>query len=64
MDGRPALWVDRGGKRLRTFEDASADDVTRALPALATLARGRRRGLAVEEVDGEPAIRSPLAAAV
>ncbi|MBW3555005.1 MAG: DEAD/DEAH box helicase, partial [Gemmatimonadetes bacterium] len=64
VDGRPTLWVDRSGKRLRTFEDASPDDVARGLPALATLARGRRRGLAVEEVDGEPAIRSALAPAM
>ena len=60
VDGRPVLWVDRNGKRLRTFADAGPDDVARALPALRTLARGRRRGLAVEEVDGEPAIRSSL----
>ncbi len=61
VDGLPVLYVDRGGKRLRTFAEADAEAVERALPALRDVARGRpRRAMALEKVDGEPALRSPL----
>jgi ATP-dependent helicase Lhr and Lhr-like helicase len=62
VDGQPALYVDRNGRRLRTFAAADGDTVARALPALRVVARGRPgRTLALEEVDGHPALRSPLA---
>ena len=61
VDGSPVLFLDRKGKRLRTFEDAEREDVERALPALRTVAaRQPRRSLSLEEVDGEPAFRADL----
>jgi ATP-dependent Lhr-like helicase len=61
VDGAPVLWVDRNGRRLRTFADADPEVVERALPALAEVARARpRRGLALERVNGEPALGSAL----
>jgi ATP-dependent helicase Lhr and Lhr-like helicase len=59
--GRPALFLDRRGRRLRTFEDAGPDILGRALPLLRAVARTHpRRALALEEVDGEPAFRAAL----
>jgi ATP-dependent helicase Lhr and Lhr-like helicase len=60
-DGAPALFLDRRGRRLRTFDDASPDAIARALPALRAVARTHpRRALSLEQVDGEPAYRSAL----
>lgn len=61
VGGRPALYVDRDGRRLRTFAGADAETVARALPALRAVARGRPgRVLTLERVGDVPAIRSPL----
>jgi ATP-dependent helicase Lhr and Lhr-like helicase len=61
VDGAPALYLDRRGRRLRTFQDAEHDTVARALPALRAVARTHpRRALSLEQVDGEPAFRSAL----
>ena len=61
VDGDPTLYLDRKGRRLRTFEAAGQEAVRRALPALREVAaRQPRRALSLEEVDGEPAFRSPL----
>src|SRR5690606_9315957 len=65
VDGTPALYVDRAGKRLRTFANLEDDVLTAALPALRDVARGRTRGfLILEHVDDAPAITSPLAPAL
>jgi ATP-dependent Lhr-like helicase len=59
VDGAPVVYLDRKGRRLRTFDGIEADDLERAIPALRTLAaRHPRRALTVEEVDGEPAFQS------
>ena len=68
VDGRPVVYLERGGRGLLTF--ASPDDRPLA-PALAALAAwilaDRRRRAAIERVDGEPvfgsALEAPLATA-
>ncbi len=63
VGGVPALFLDRRGRRLRTFSGADREMVTRAVPALRDVARRHPRGaLSLEEVDGEPAFRSSLKA--
>ena len=63
VGGQPVLYLERGGKGLQTL--VPAGDV-RLEPALAALAehvragRGAVRKLALEKVDGEPALGSPL----
>jgi ATP-dependent helicase Lhr and Lhr-like helicase len=61
VDGCPVLYLDRRGRRLRTFEGADDETIDRALPRLRDVARTHpRRALSLEEVDGEPAFRSAL----
>ena len=56
---RPVLYVERGGRGLVTLTDAPLGE---ALQALAEAVRAGRVGkLALERIDGEPAIASPLA---
>jgi ATP-dependent Lhr-like helicase len=55
----PVLYVERGGRSLVTLGEASLGE---ALRALAEAVRAGRVGkLALERIDGEPAIASPLA---
>ena len=61
VDGEPVLFLDQGGRRLRTFADVGAEQIARALPALRDVARGRPRGaLTLERINDLSAIRSPL----
>jgi ATP-dependent Lhr-like helicase len=61
VDGDPTLYLDRKGRRLRTFAGADEGAIERALPALREVAaRHPRRALSLEEVDGAPAFRSDL----
>jgi ATP-dependent Lhr-like helicase len=59
--GEPVLYLERGGKGLLTLVDP---DDARLEPALAALADQVRRGaikrIALEHVDREPALASPL----
>ncbi len=58
--GEPALYVERGGRGLLTLGDGPPRE---ALSALADAVRaGRVPKLALERIDGEPAIASSLAA--
>jgi ATP-dependent Lhr-like helicase len=62
----PVLYVERGGRGLVTLADApaagEADQLREALGALAEAVRsGRVPKLALERIDGEPAIASELA---
>jgi len=60
--GQPALYVERGGRGLVTLTDAP---LSHALGALAEAVRvGRVGKLALERIDGEPAIASDLAGAL
>jgi ATP-dependent helicase Lhr and Lhr-like helicase len=67
VGGQPVLYLERGGKGLQTLVPAGD---ARLEPALAALAehvragRGAVRKLALEKVDGEPALGSPLNAAL
>jgi ATP-dependent Lhr-like helicase len=67
VDDQPALYVERGGRGLLTLITAPADTqeadlLPRALAALARAARAGRIGkLALERIDGRPAIGSELA---
>jgi ATP-dependent Lhr-like helicase len=56
VNGRPVLFSDRNGKRLRTFAGNGGDDLLLGARALGEVAR-RSRGklLRVEEIDDEPA---------
>jgi ATP-dependent helicase Lhr and Lhr-like helicase len=62
----PALYVERGGRGLLTLaepRDGDGDPVAAGLRALADAVRaGRVPKLALERIDGEPAIASELAA--
>ncbi len=71
----PLLYVERGGRGLLTLAGAEARDATpgqrgeppvvQALRALADAVRAGRVGkLALERIDGEPAIASELAGAL
>jgi ATP-dependent Lhr-like helicase len=60
VDGVPALYLEKGGRKLRFFP--AADDpacLAAAFAELKSVARSRRHGqLRITEVDGEPALRS------
>ncbi len=65
----PMLYVERGGRSLLTLAHAAggrdADPLREALLALADAVRSGRLGkLALERIDGEPAIASSLAGAL
>jgi ATP-dependent helicase Lhr and Lhr-like helicase len=75
VDDRPVLYLERGGRGLLTLADIvrgagagpgaaqECDVVAEALRALAEAVRAGRVGkLALERIDGEPAIASQLAA--
>ncbi len=63
VDGAPALYMERGGKGLLTFEGTDEPALARAVRALADwVLADRRRKVAIERVDGEPVFGSPLEA--
>jgi ATP-dependent Lhr-like helicase len=62
VDGLPILYLDRNGRRLRTFVNVADQQLARALSALRAVARARpARTLTIEHVGSVPAIRSPIA---
>jgi ATP-dependent Lhr-like helicase len=61
LDGEPVLYLDRNGRRLRTFADRSTTQISKALPALREVARRRPRGaLTLETINQQSAISSDL----
>jgi ATP-dependent Lhr-like helicase len=65
VDGAAALYLDRGGRRLRSMADAPREQVARALSRLPELARRRpRRTLLIDVIDGVQATASELAPAL
>ncbi|HEX3804928.1 MAG TPA: DEAD/DEAH box helicase [Solirubrobacteraceae bacterium] len=67
LGGEPILYVERGGKGLQTLVDLDDARIEQGLAALAEhvrAGRGAVRKLALEKVDGEPALSSPLSAAL
>ena len=62
VDASPVLYLERGGRGILTF-DSPESTVLPALRALAEAVRaGRVDAIALERVDGEPSIGSPLEA--
>ena len=62
VEDKPVLYVERGGRGLVTLADAPVEE---ALRALAEAVRAGRVGkLALERIDGEPAIGSDLVQAL
>jgi ATP-dependent Lhr-like helicase len=60
--GEPVLFVERGGRAIQTLVDPEDPRVEPALAAIVVEVRQRRmRRLALEQVDGSPAMSSPLA---
>jgi ATP-dependent Lhr-like helicase len=63
--GEPVLYLERGGRGLQTLVPMDDERVSAALSALVDSVRtGRIKRLALEKVDGEPAIGSPLGPAL
>jgi ATP-dependent Lhr-like helicase len=61
--GDPILYLERAGRGLQTLVSAADGRLEPALRALVEQVRtGRIRRLALEKVDGEPAIGSPIGA--
>jgi len=63
--GEPVLYVERGGRALQTLVSAEDPRLEPALAALVEQVRaGRIKRIALEKVDGEPAIDSALGPAL
>jgi ATP-dependent Lhr-like helicase len=63
--GEPVLYVERGGRALQTLVAADDPRLEPALGALVEQVRaGRLKRIALEKVDGESAIDSPLGPAL
>ena len=63
--GEPVLYLERGGRALQTLVGAGDRRLAPALSALVDHVRtGAIKRLALEKVDGEPAMSSPLAPAL
>ena len=64
VDARPVLYLERGGRGILTL-DSHEPPLRLALRALADAVRsGRVDAIALERVDGEPAIGSALESAL
>jgi ATP-dependent Lhr-like helicase len=62
VDGAAVLYLDRGGRRLRTLAGAEPSALRRGFEALRALAHRRPRNtLTLEKVDGVSAVSSDLA---
>jgi ATP-dependent helicase Lhr and Lhr-like helicase len=65
VGGDPVVYLERGGKALQTLVPAADERLTPALAELVEFARGGTiKRLALEKVDGESAMSSPLAPAL
>jgi ATP-dependent Lhr-like helicase len=65
VGGDPVLYLERGGKALQTLVEADDGRLEPALSALVNHVRsGAIKRLALEKVDGESAMTSPLAPAL
>ncbi|HMK91723.1 MAG TPA: DEAD/DEAH box helicase, partial [Thermoleophilia bacterium] len=63
VGGRPAVSVETGGRSLTVHDPGDAEQTDRAVQALAAAVRaGTVPRLAIEAIDGESALLSPLAA--
>ena len=65
VGGEPVLYLERGGKGLQllvALDDARVEQALATLGEHVRASRGSMRKLALEKVDGTPALSSPLAA--
>jgi ATP-dependent Lhr-like helicase len=61
IDGVPILYLDRNGRRLRTFADATPEKIEEALPALRDIAHGTARGaIILDQIGDDTALTSPM----
>jgi ATP-dependent Lhr-like helicase len=59
LGGEPVLYLERGGRALQTLVDPDDERLEPALEALVEqVKQGRVRRLALEKIDGEPALGS------
>ena len=62
--GKPILYIAANGRQILTFSGSITDDGDELAPALAGLHRlppgGGRRRLLIQQIDGIPALQSPL----
>jgi len=61
--GKPVLYVPASGRQLLTFPSSITDDgdeLAPAMPALHRLPGGGRKRLMLQQIDGVPALQSPL----
>jgi ATP-dependent helicase Lhr and Lhr-like helicase len=61
--GKPLLYLGSGGRQLASFPDSISDEggeLTLALAALHRVPHGGRKRLAIQQIDGLPALESPL----
>jgi ATP-dependent Lhr-like helicase len=59
--GEPILYLERGGRAIQTLVGPDDGRLDSSLSALVEqVRRGRIKRLALEKVDGEPALSSPL----
>ncbi|MEM1033070.1 MAG: DEAD/DEAH box helicase [Myxococcota bacterium] len=62
VDGTPALYLERGGKVLLTFDGVEGPALERGFDALHDhLAQYSRKTIHIEQIDDQPALRSPHA---
>ncbi len=63
VDGRPVIYLERGGRGLLTFPTTDERALSAAVETLAAWVLGdRRRRAGIERVDGAPVFGSPLEA--
>lgn len=60
VHGRLTAFVERGGKTVLTFTDSEADLDAAAAALADVVRRGRVSRLAIDQIDGQPALRSEL----
>jgi len=63
VDGRPGLFVERGGRSLTTFPDLEIEP-SRMATAAAEVAMRRIKRMTIERIDGVAVAESPLGAAL
>jgi ATP-dependent Lhr-like helicase len=62
--GRPLVYLGPSGRQLLSFPEQGGQALALALAALRRLPRRGRRRLLIREIDGEPALGSPLRGAL
>jgi ATP-dependent Lhr-like helicase len=62
VDGEATIYLDRGGKALSTFAGVVPERLKRGMAVLVEMIATRNKKMVrIEDIDGEPALRSPHA---